>query len=329
MGKVTEKEFKSWLDSESCQPLLTEKRPGGNTIYFKMPRGDKFFYLYKQGCYAENVPNRTTAFDYTGIYSVKDGLIYDEDGEFQERYPDLVSKLTLMDMSADVTKQVKAYVENYLGNDRTKLQLKELTPKQKQKYEMFTHGVFKAKAKGFFLRGEGLQNVRYQCGYAFYTWHYDDALLDYITDREAFIKKEGEKYLSKQQENILWDFISLDAIKAELVKLEETGDTPLRRQRNIIQAMRQTEGKTVQVTVDKGSKRLAFKYDAQGLRDERNNDYSIIEIARQEREEFTKRFNGEGYFKPEEIVDISYRGKSLYSAEPYIPEQEQAPVQSM
>ncbi len=326
MGRVTEKEFKSWLDSEICQPLLMEKRPEYNTIYFKVPSGDNFFYLYKQDCYSENVPNRATAFDYTGIYSVKNGLIYDEHWEFQERYPDLVSKLTLSDMKEDVTNRVKEYVENYLGNDKSKLELKELTPEQKEKYRRFTDDVFKTKATGYFLRGESVNDIRYHCEYGFYDWHYDDILLDYLTDRDTFVKKEGEKYLRERQEGILWDFIALERVKAELAKLEEMGDTPLRRQRNIIQAMHQTEGKTVQVTVDKDGQLYVFKYDKQNLfgGGAVHSNYGMLI---QNKGGQIPYFNGR--VKPEDIVDISYRGKSLYSAEPYISEQEQGPVQSM
>ena len=82
-------------------------------------------------------------------------------------------------------------------------------------------------------------------------------------------------------------------------------------------AVKNTDAKSLVVTANKEGKELTFKIDAAALRRDPSSYYSDWDIPAKDRREFERTFGARNHLYPEDIVDISYCGKSIYSAEPY------------
>ncbi len=325
---ISEQEFKEWLDSPTMEPLVIRKEYD-SAVYMKAPKGEDFFYLYRQSFYRGEGISQNKNFEYAGFYSKKHGLVYDSCWGLTKEYPTLMSEVGISKMKEIVTEEVRAYVEGQLGNDKNNLEIERLSQDGQRKLDEYKSSWIKRDAESSFLKGKGSQDVRYECPYSLVEW-WDDGLLDYITAPEDFIRQQGEKFLKENQDDILLQFKVNELIKAELENLEGIADSPLHRLRNINQALKETEAKTLQITVEKGGQEFSFKYEKIHLnRQDVYGGYWGFHMAKQERDQFERLFGKGTDFSPEDIVDISYRGKSLYSAEPYIPEQEQGLVQSM
>ncbi len=325
---VTEEQFKAWLDSDRIEPIKIIARYETSAIFLKAPKGKDFFYLYKQRLHENEDIVRHKNFEYAGLYSVKQGLIYEREHDLKEWYPNLTSDETLSMMKEKAIAGVRAYVEEKLSNDSTNLDLEALPVEYEKRLKDRQEQWIGREATKRFVFGYGSQSVRYQCEYAFLNWS-EDELLEYISNPEDFIQRKAEQYLQDKQADILFQFKSNELLSEAIKKIEAKTDSRLHRRRDIIQAMMLTDAKKVFVTVEKDGQSFSFKYEAGTLRQADWGYYSTWDMAKQDREEFQKLFGQNADFCPEDIVDISYRGKSLYSAEPYVPEQDIGIKQTM
>lgn len=110
-------------------------------------------------------------------------------------------------------------------------------------------------------------------------------------------------------------------IKTGVEELEKESDSPLHRQRKILLSMRNSPAKTVSVTIHKNGVEYTFKTTAAELCRETVASYSTYPMPAKDREQFAALFGRHASYGPEDIVEIAYRGKSLYSAEAYEPQE--------
>ena len=325
----TEEKFKEWLDDSQASGIVIDRK-GALTHYIKERENDDFSLLYKKQVYLQDRNKRHEGYSYTGIYSHKHGLIYDSRSEFAEDFPNLVSKVSLDRMSADLEVRTRKRVEELLGGDSAKLTIKTLSKEQEANLEYYRVNDIIRDLKRYFIDEIGSDEIRYESYYHHDGWT-DKDLFAYITDSDKFIDAEAGRYLRENQEEILWQFKQKDILREELKNLEGLEDSPLHRLRDIIHKTGVLDARTVMVTLNKGGQEFSFKYAVRELQKDPYSTYSKWEMSKTDRELFELRFGCTASFKPEDIVDISYRGKSIYSVEPYIPEQEQGqgPVQSM
>ena len=125
--------------------------------------------------------------------------------------------------------------------------------------------------------------------------------------------------MSSCSDDIVFDLLSNELLKEYLRDFEEAEDSPLLRQKAIIDAVNKSGAQTLSVTVQRDDIALTFKYPARYFKMTSMQSYSAWDIPSKERHDFYEAFNNSHGFSPEEITDISFRGKSIYSADPYIP----------
>ena len=109
--------------------------------------------------------------------------------------------------------------------------------------------------------------------------------------------------------------------KSALQAIEADEDGQLQRIKRIMDAIEKSGAQAVKVTINKNGEEFTFKTSALELKRDPVSYYSTYNIAAEDRKIFEKKFGRCANYKPEEIVGITYRGKSIYSAEPYAPEQ--------
>lgn len=314
---ISTEQFKEWLDNES-QSFLAFKK--GNTFYsfLKAPKTGGFYYLYKQRNYVEDFLRRNNDFEYSGIYYPAHGVIYD--CRETTLFPDLVHEASIDQMKKSVTEQVQRRVFEIINGDRANLHVTRLSEEKQIKFDSSIESEAEENAKRLFLQGVNNSEIpSYICLYQFTGWS-ENNLLQYIREPSPFIEREAEEYIEAHQEDILWDFLKNDRIRAAMKRMEACEDSPLHRLRNIMTAMKDLPVKTVKVTVNKEGIECSFKTEAEPLRRAPFKSYSTWNMLAADRRNFEAIYGRHADYKPEDIIHISYRGSTIYTAEPYEPE---------
>ena len=123
------------------------------------------------------------------------------------------------------------------------------------------------------------------------------------------------------------DLRKLKSLKEHLAEIECDKNGPLHRIRAIKKAVEDSGAQTVKVTIFKNGIEFSFKTATDTLR-RTHSTYSRWDIPAAERREYENLFKFDSY-RPEEIMEISYRGKAIYTAEPYEPVQDEGLNQIM
>ena len=315
---ISKEELRVWLEDESYRPLIDDSPRHGTQVFIKVPKDEEFIYLYRQYCYdKEDVVRCREDFENAGIYSKIEGKIYFAHGYFEDIDPEIEVKTYTNQMKENITKGVCAKVEAWVNNDVANLDVARLLGSDSKDLEYYrNYGVIND-GRRFFLEGRTPEEITYQCGYSFDEWKRDTELLSYLRNPSAFIEKEAQEYFAKHQERILLALNKNEVLKAELQGIENLKDTSLRRLRDVMTAARSTDAKTLSVTAHKEGQTLTFKMEANELRRDPSTYYSDWAMPAKDRREFERTFGERNHLYPEDIVDISYCGKSIYSAEPY------------
>ena len=230
---------------------------------------------------------------------------------------------SLGQMSDTVTDKVQRLIWQTIGNDRSKLSITELSNKGKESLDIAAKYSVDGKARELFLQGiNSSEAVGYTCDFQFGGWSESD-LLEYIRNPSGFIERQAREYIDTHQEDILWEFQRNDLVAASMKRMEANEDSPLHRLRNIMAVMNNLPAKTVLVTVCKEGTAFTFKTDACELRRDPFSYYSTLNMAAPDRRQFELLYGRHSNYTPEDIIDISYRGSSVYSAEPYEPDQDE------
>lgn len=143
----------------------------------------------------------------------------------------------------------------------------------------------------------------------------EDKLISYITDPDDFAQKEVEKYLSEHQEDILLEFLMNDLLKKEYEQILVNEADPIHLIRRIMAVMSSTPAKTVNVSISKDGTELTMKVNADDLRADPGVSamYNVWNIAAPDRREFERLFGSHAHYGPQDIAQISYGKKILYS----------------
>lgn len=143
----------------------------------------------------------------------------------------------------------------------------------------------------------------------------EHSLLEYIADPEGYAEKEAAGYLAENQEEILYDLLCSDYVRAEYQALLEDSDNPVHSIKRIIQAVSASNAKTVNVTILKNGVEFTFKTETGPLCSDCTSEYSTWHIAAKDRKKFKELFGRHEEYRPEEIIRITYGRSVLYQRE--------------
>ncbi len=208
-----------------------------------------------------------------------------------------------------LTDQVNAAVETMIGDDRTRLDIEEVTSPELQleldRYLKF--GARQDAAHSFLSRSK--PDGRFHSSYKTRYWK-DDALLAYLSSSEQFVCEEAERYIQSQKEKLLAEFIKTDALLAEYSRITEDPGNNLHRIRSITEAVRDYGTSVVTVTVQDQRSTVTLQLPADSLAGYRNHvDWAAIGV--EDRLRFWQAFG----LRPLEMADISqigFGGRVLY-----------------
>ena len=216
--------FSNWLASGDAGPCCFQDS-GHAYIVVRIEKNADFEYLFCQQLYHKENLTRSGTFKYAGIYCRKDGLLYD----IQYSFSDIAeSTESIKERSSETLREklkaaVREKVEAAIGNDRSSLQVTELTDSRLvNQLEYTLNYSAKEAARKHYLDTVDFEPQAFSCHYDPDHWK-EDSLLSYIADPEGYAQKQAEDYIAENQENMLFDFLYNDAVCLEWEEEEIEG----------------------------------------------------------------------------------------------------------
>lgn len=307
--------FKSWLASGDAGPCCFEEKRYNYTI-IRVEKNADFEYLFCLRQYDKGSVVRGSSFNYAGIYCRKDGLVYDAEYALtsMEDDPEPLKGRSSEALKEQLKAAVREKVEAAIGNDRANLQVRELTDSGLLSQLAYTcqYGA-KETARRRYLDTVDFDPPAFACNYEPDRWQ-EDSLLAYIADPEGYVERQAGEYIEENQETMLHNFLYNDAVLKEYQAILEDHGNPVHTIKKIMDAMRTTSAKTVNVTIRKDGTEFTFKTEASSLRGDCGSHYNSWGLVAADRRKFEQLFGRGADYTPEEILCITYARNVLYEA---------------
>ena len=302
--------FMGWLASTYSGSFEYTMSSDHVTI-IRVCKDEAFDYLYAQRQYKGSGIERRNNFDYAGIYCKQDGRLYDNQYWLQMLVDDEIQSTEAL--QENLKQAVCRAIERQIGNDRRNLQILELSAERERlaNYQRYAYAA-DGDARKIYL-GDEQKGFCFRCGYTPSDWT-EDSLLAYIQNPTQYVTAEIEAYMSNHQEDMLLCFLRMDAVSAAYTVILENPLDPIHKVKRIIEAVRDSQAKTVTVTICKDDIEFTFKTEAHELRRDCTSTYSSWNIAAPDRREFERLFGRACGYRPEEILRITYARSVLYQA---------------
>lgn len=305
----------SWLASGDAGPCCFQEK-GYHHVIIRVEKNADFEYLFCQRWYNKEGLVRDSTFKYAGIYCRKDGLLYDIQYNFSDiaESPEAMKERSSETLWEKLKAAVREKVEAAIGNDRTNLQVTEITEgRLASQLEYTLKYTAKETARRHYLDTVDFEPQAFSCHYDPDHWK-EDSLLSYIADPEGYAKQQAEGYIAENQENMLFDFLYNDAVLKEYRAILADTANPVHIIKKIKAAMETTSAKTVNVTIRKEGTEFSFKTEASSLRGDCGSHYSSWSLVAADRRKFEQLFGRSADYTPEEILRITYARNVLYEA---------------
>lgn len=321
------KEIMKWL--ASGEPTLYVQGHGNNnfshdyTYFFvRLERDEVLDILFSQRIYFGKklvVSLQLSDLKYAGIYSKKDGKIYDAQEKLIESVsnPDELRSLSSGMLLKQMQEKVREKVEEKIGNDRRNLQITELSSARFiNQLENARDFNAEAVARLRYLE-ETSQPIEFRCNYTANYWKgelsEDDTMLAYIRNPAAFVEKEAEAYIRENQEEMLLSFLFGDLLQKKYDAILADAENPIHTVKKIVTAMRKIPlAKTVTMTVQKDGELFSFKANADRLREDCPGLYGLDSVKSEDLPSFRDAFGYFGHYSPRDVVRITYSRKIVY-----------------
>lgn len=316
MPKFTDDELKQWFNSPNCCQISKSDRYSTDHLV-KIPYENDFDLLfYSRTWYGTNI-KLDEKLESAGLYYRKDGCIYNpsysldcclEDSEL------IAENSGIKAFAKKFTELVTAKVEEIIDNKRSNLTVKELIDSyflnQLEYYSKY--GAANAARKEF-INGNAVSDIVYKCPFSTDSLS-DKEYIQFILDKEPLVEKAAKAYIEEKQENILSQFYNNSLLRKELQSIYDNPEHSLHRIKAIIGAVKESGAKTVNVTINKDNKDFTFKYEADSLKYDPGNAYSLYNIKATDRREFENLFGRGSAFYPNEITQITYGRNVIYNS---------------
>ena len=310
-------EFQNWLAGTDCGAFHCKVR-SFNVTLIRVAKNEDFDYIYCQRQYHSTGLERGAKFEYVGVYCKRDGILYDGQYDIQELAGDLerFNERSAEMLRLKLKKAAREAVEAAISNDRKNLRVKKVANAQilnRMEYSLKHSAPEKARAA--YLSGEYDDDepfsLTFQCDYSPENWT-EDSLLAYILNPAQYAEMEAAAFVESNQEDMLADFLYMDAVAAEYKALTDNPANPVHRVKRIMAAVGASSAKTVTVTICKDGVPFTFKAEAGQFRSDCTSSYNEWNIKAPDRKEFERLFGRSGRYTPEDIVRIEYARTVLY-----------------
>ena len=313
-------ELSKWIQDDIQKPAVIRNGDYVDTV-IRVPYDDDFDFLFHQNSYNGEPLTVNANMAYCGIYNKLDGQLYDVKFPLKGKLDDMDSAKSMLDIEQQFNDDVRAFIEGVVGDDVDHLRSPFFEDAQyDNRLDDFRRNYADSIVTRMYLSGDLADDVRFQCGY--YLDRSSTALmLRYLKYHNPTVEEAATGYWQTHQDDMLLELRKNEIIREKLCVLEANPNHPLHKQKAVMDAVKDSGAKTVNVTIIKGGEEFGFKYSADRLSRYLDGKYSAWEMSLKDRDGFYERFGRYSDFTPEDITEISYRGKTLYEADSLMPDE--------
>ena len=305
-----EEEFKDFLKSSSIFRTF-DYGDKSKMMVNKVEYNNKLDILYVLYNYSSNLFDLKTPFKYGGIYDKENDKLYDLDYSLRSN---------ILKWDYDSYKFISIDKLYSVINKDMNNRIKELIDDAKK--EIFDisqveigNEIEDRDVINDFMDGKTSENL--EDSYKQYDTSNSQDLLDYLTDKKSFIEEEGRWFIIENTTDILRS-LAITAKKREILKrIEENKEHPYHKIKDIIDAIKNNNCVTVNLTINKDGIEQTFKYNADALKNGFSSSYLStwhFEKAK-ERDLFEETFGRSTDLYYEDIVKITYGKNTIYEDE--------------
>ena len=302
-----EKEFFDFLKSGSITKTFNYGDKS-KVIVNKVRYNDKLDIIYALDSYSGNIFDLHTPFKYSGIYDKEKNKLFDV--EYSLRYHILNwdynndNYMSIGDLynliNKDMNEKIKEIVDAGKGDmfDISEVEIGEEI-EDKDVITDFMNGITSETLKDSFKQ---------------FSTEKSQDLLDYLTDKEIFLEEKSREFILDNATSILRSLAITEEKRKTLENIENNIDHPYHKIKKIIDAIKDHNCVTVNLTINKNGIEQTFKYNADALKRDYNSSYLStwnFEKA-QERNHFEETFGRTADLYYEEIVKITYGKNTIY-----------------
>ena len=313
---MTYADLADWLENDAARYAIVQEKNAKET-FVKIPYDEDFDFIYHQRGYHENSLSRNQAFYYCGLYNKLDGMVYDLQDPLDGHLTEIDAGKDIHMLGDEFKSAVREFIENIVDNNIDNLRSPFFEDENYQhRLDHFKEYYAEPTVRQLFLDGKTSDDVKFGCDYS--VGRFEEAqMIRYLKYPTAAVEEAATQYWQTHQDDMLLNLYMNEHIKDCLEKLEAKEDSRFHRQRDIIDAVRKSEAKSVKVTIQRDGQDFSFKYPALNLSRNGFTDYQSWDMSAKDRERFSNTFAEDSRLYPSEITSISYRGKTIYEAEPF------------
>jgi len=298
--------IRNWLASGTSHLRIDDA--GRTNNFYRMQRDEQIDLIFCQSVPKGN-KLRTENLQYTAIYSKMGGQLYDSQIIGWDRYR---SYQTDKD---EFEKQVRQRISGIVNNSHYELTITDASQLQKADMKWKVENAWKDhnlhKVRGLFLDGKNPEDIPFIPLFSADQFTTDD-YIEYIQDNGNVVERFSSRWFDENQEEMYAEFYVINAIKEELQRIRDDPHDPLHKIKSIMDAMANTDCKTVNVTTAIEGKELTFKTEASPLRRDCQSSYSSYNMPAQDKRRFEEAYGKYADYRPEDIVRITYGKKVLF-----------------
>lgn len=305
-----EKEFYDFLKSDKSIESFSfsDKRIA---MVSKVSYNNKIDILYVLDNYGGNPFDLKSSFEYGGIYNKEQNKLFDLNYHIKSHilkweYDD--SRDTSIDelyktINKDMNDKIKEMIE-CSKNEIFKVDEIEQLPALDDE-DVIT----------FFM--EGVTSDTLEDSFVKYNTKNPQDLLEYLTDRDTFVKVKSKDFILDKSLEIVEDLATSEKRRKTLKQIENNPNHPYHKIKKIVDAIKENGCVTVNVTINKNDIEQTFKYDAGLLKNGYNNNYlpSFCIKKVSDRDLFSENFGKWEDFDFKDITKITYGKKTIYEDE--------------
>jgi hypothetical protein len=307
-------ELKQWLQNGDTAPFEYENN-GYSGMAVRVPMDGNFDYIFCQRHYGNHHIDRSDTFEYAGIYCKIDGEVYDFQHQLSQ-YDDCDGARGAGKLLRRFEAEVIRIVSELVGDDRHNLKITKITDRRSD-IEYYKKYTAPERAREIHLatsEGDEPNAFGYKCGFCADYWT-ESSLLDYILNPTGYERKIANEYFDAHQEQILFSFLTNDAVKDEYAAIISNPDNTAHITKRIIAAVDRAGAKTVTVTITRNGEEFTFKTGTYWLKRDCTSTYSCWDISAADKRGLEKRFGRHFDYTPAEIVRIEYARKTIYEVQ--------------
>lgn len=306
-----EKEFFKFLKSNKNSQVF-EYRKSSKMMVIKVKINDVLDILYSLDVSDRNLFDFRKPFEYCGIYNKGNNLLFNPTYSLYNnvlgwKYDDkrIVDSNSLYEsIKQDMNDRMKELID---------YDVKELF--NYHKYKLLDK-VVDNDVIDYFMQSISSENL--EENYIEYNERKPSDIINYLSNKEEFIETEAREYIFDHKDTVLRNMKILEEKRKILKKIEENKNHPYYKIREIVNVLNENDCDAVNLTICKNGIEQTFKYDISELicyQYSYLTNYGIKSL--QERTQFQKNFGVWEDFHYEDIVKMTYRGKTIYEDSNY------------